>query len=145
MHAILYRNYVQDYDGLKYKEYIVGRHITPSVWHLQKQLLYQNLRTATKLFLILYHTILMASSNKSLKYNSNTAAAQCTILEWYQWDSNIYQLYRPYCLKKLEQNKNTHKILSFQYYWHSCRSSCTQGLQLTSYMHVQSLSHIRAT
>ena len=31
MHAIVYRNCVQDYDGLKYKEYIVGRHITPSV------------------------------------------------------------------------------------------------------------------
>ena len=31
MHAIVYRNYVQDYDGLKYKEYIVDRHTTPSV------------------------------------------------------------------------------------------------------------------
>ena len=36
----LYTGIVQDYDSLKYKEDIVGRHITPSVWHLQKQIIH---------------------------------------------------------------------------------------------------------
>ena len=34
----IYRDCMQDYDSFKYKEYVVGWHITPSVWHLQKQI-----------------------------------------------------------------------------------------------------------
>ena len=65
---------MQDYDSFKYKEYVVGWHITPSVWHLQKQIR-KFIKTYEIVSIPQDNLILMASSNNSLKRNLNIAAA----------------------------------------------------------------------